>query len=242
MRGGKTVKGAPFSATAETSYVQPLLGGGQVTRKSTAQVYRDSEGRTRREQKLNQVGPFATAEDTPEMVFINDPVAGVSYTLNPSNRTARKMTFRPDPAPDGRRPPSVDGEGRRETPSQERPPRPESKAGGNREALGQQMIEGIEAEGTRTKVTLTPERSGYDQPLEIISERWYAPALQEVILSKHRDPRYGETIYRLTNIRRSEPAADLFQPPADYTVSEARPFGGPGSKPPKRRPGERNKD
>jgi hypothetical protein len=41
-----------------------------------------------------------------------------------------------------------------------------------------------------------------------------------VILSKHRDPRYGETIYRLTNINRNEPSASLFQPPADYTQRE----------------------
>lgn len=241
MRGGKTVKGAPFSAIAETSFVQPLLGGGQTTRKSTAKLYRDSEGRTRREQTLNNVGPFATAEDTPEMVFINDPVAGVNYTLDARSRTARKSSARPEMPPDGRKPPSFSESKRREPPPDGRKPSAESNSGAKTETLGKQIIEGIEAEGTRTTITIPPEKSGYDQPLEIVSERWYAPALQEVILSKHRDPRYGETSYRLTNISRSEPPAVLFQPPADYTVSESRSFGGPGSKPPMKRPGEREK-
>ncbi|HEX4948851.1 MAG TPA: hypothetical protein VFZ34_19395 [Blastocatellia bacterium] len=238
MRGGKTVKSAPFSATAETSFVQPLLGGGQTTRKSTAKLYRDSEGRTRREQTMSNVGPFATADDAPEVVFINDPVAGVNYVLDARNRTARKMSARPDPTHDGRRPPSDTG--RREPPPEGRKPSSESSNGPKTETLGKQIIEGIEAEGTRTTFTIPPEKSGYDQPLEIVSERWYAPALQEVILSKHRDPRYGENIYRLTNINRSEPPAALFQPPADYTISESR--GGRGGKPMMRRPDEKDED
>ena len=243
MRGGKTVKSAPFSAIAETSFVQPLLGGGQTTRKSTAKLYRDSEGRTRREQTLNMVGPFATAGDSPEMIFINDPVAGANYMLDPRNRTARKMPVRQASSSDERKPPSFSEPGseagRRPSPPEGRKQSSESNGGAKTESLGKQMIEGIEAEGIRTTFTIAPERSGYDQPLEIVSERWYSPVLQEVILSKHRDPRYGETIYRLTNINRSAPAAALFQPPADYTVTETRPFGGQSSKSPMKRPGEK---
>jgi protein TonB len=39
-------------------------------------------------------------------------------------------------------------------------------------------------------------------------------------MTKHSDPRFGETTYRLTNINRSEPARELFEVPADYTVKE----------------------
>ena len=39
-------------------------------------------------------------------------------------------------------------------------------------------------------------------------------------MTRHSDPRYGETTYRLTNISRAEPAATLFQVPSDYTVKE----------------------
>ncbi|MBS1806768.1 MAG: hypothetical protein JST84_01085 [Acidobacteria bacterium] len=209
----KLVKGAPYSAVAETESVQPLMDGGKTTRKTTAQVYRDKEGRTRREQKLNNIGGFATAADAPQMIFIDDPVAGVSYMLDAKNLKARKMNFRGAPPPMGGMPPF-----------------PRQREGGlesKTESLGKQMIEGVEAEGTRTIITIPAGQVGNEKPLEIVSERWYSSALQEVILSKHLDPRLGEHIYRLTNINRNEPASSLFQPPADYTVTEDQRGMGP---------------
>src|SRR5215208_3618255 len=47
---GKLVKGAPYSAQAVTETVQTLSDGNRIVRKNTAQLYRDAEGRTRREQ------------------------------------------------------------------------------------------------------------------------------------------------------------------------------------------------
>ncbi len=217
--GSKTVKSAPFSATAETEFVQTLSNGSTITRKSSALLYRDSEGRTRRDQTLSHVGPFATGDDTPQIIFINDPVAGVNYMLDPRQRTTRKMPSRGGP-PSGR-------------PEMRSPSRKPSDAPANSEAqteaLGKQIIEGVEAEGTRTTITIPVGKIGNDQPLEIVSERWYAPALQEVILSKHSDPLYGVNTYRLKNINRTEPSASLFQPPADYTQKE-----GYGPKPSRR--------
>lgn len=208
--GGKIVKGAPFSATAETEFVQTLSNGSSITRKSSALIYRDSEGRTRREQTLSHIGPFATSGDAPQITFINDPVAGVNYTLDPRQRTVRKMPLRSRSQPNWpeRRSPS------------DNPSNAPSNSDAKTETLGTQVIEGVEAEGTRTTITIPVGRIGNDQPLEIVSERWYAPALQEVILSKHSDPRYGVNIYRLKNINRAEPSASLFQPPADYTLRE----------------------
>jgi hypothetical protein len=42
-----------------------------------------------------------------------------------------------------------------------------------------------------------------------------------VISSRFSDPRTGVVEYRLTNINRTEPRADLFTVPADYTVVES---------------------
>jgi hypothetical protein len=240
--GGKVVRGAPYSAEAVTESVQTLANGARLTRRSSALVYRDGEGRTRREQSASPVGPFATAGDAPQLVFINDPVAGVSYTLFPDSRTALKMPAHgpppegrnsppppPDrapfgPGPEGRRgrrpeggpggPPPGGPDGPRE-----RPPAGESK----REALGKQVIEGVEAEGARTTVTIPTGAIGNDQPLEIVHERWESPELQTTVVSKHSDPRWGETTYRLTKIVRGEPDRALFAPPADYTVKEGGP-------------------
>jgi hypothetical protein len=41
-----------------------------------------------------------------------------------------------------------------------------------------------------------------------------------LVYSRNSDPRTGVVEYRLTNINRSEPPADLFVIPPDYTVSE----------------------
>jgi hypothetical protein len=46
-------------------------------------------------------------------------------------------------------------------------------------------------------------------------------------MTKHSDPRFGETVYRLTNISRTEPDASLFQVPADYKIKDAPPLPGP---------------
>src|SRR5437870_8812925 len=50
--GGKVVKGAPYSAQAVTESLQTLADGNRIVHKNTAQVYRDSEGRTRRDQTV----------------------------------------------------------------------------------------------------------------------------------------------------------------------------------------------
>ncbi len=203
---GKVVKGAPYSATATTESAQILSNGVRITRKTTATIYRDSEGRTRREMTLDGIGPFASASEPAQMVFINDPVAGVHYILDQRNQTARKMS-----APPWREPPP------------HKPPR----AQGNTESLGRQVIEGVEVEGVRSVITIPEGQIGNDRPIEIVSERWDSPELQTVILSKHNDPRFGETVYRLTSINRAEPARSLFEPPADYKLEEGRPFGRP---------------
>jgi hypothetical protein len=192
------------------------MDGSKITRKTTAQLYRDSEGRTRREQKLHNIGGFATDADTPPMVFIDDPVAGVSYMLNARNLSARKMQFRGAPPVGG-------------TPPMRRSEMSEAKT----QSLGKQLMEGVEAEGTRATITIPVGQMGNEKPLEIVSERWYSPALQEVILSKHYDPRQGQYTYRLTQINRSEPAPTLFQPPADYVITEDQRGRGTGG--PKRR-------
>ncbi len=88
---GKTVKGAPYSAQAVTETTQTLADGNHIVHKSTALLARDSEGRTRREQTLDAVGPWATGEAPPTMVFIHDPVAQVSYSLDSHSKTASKM-------------------------------------------------------------------------------------------------------------------------------------------------------
>jgi len=113
------------------------------------------------------------------------------------------------------------------------------------ESLGQQDIEGVQAEGEKTIITIAAGEIGNERPIEIVSERWYSPELQVVVMSKNTDPRFGENTYRLINIVRTEPARSLFEVPAGYRIEEGPkpgmgPMGpmGPGQKVRTRRPAD----
>ena len=91
------------------------------------------------------------------------------------------------------------------------------------ESLEPRDIEGVRAEGTRTVMTIPAGSMGNALPIEIVNERWMSPELKVVLLTRRFDPRFGETIYRLTNIIRGEPSADLFKVPADFKTEDVRP-------------------
>ena len=88
------------------------------------------------------------------------------------------------------------------------------------EPLGKQTIEGVAAEGTRSTVTIPAGVIGNELPIQSVSERWYSPELQTIVMTKRSDPRFGETVYRLTNIQRTEQPSSLFEVPADYTMRD----------------------
>src|SRR5437899_1855853 len=88
---GNVVKNAPYSAEAVTEMTQRLADGNRISNKTTASMYRDSEGRTRREQKLGAVGPWSPNAEPIQTVFINDPVTNTHMVLDARNKAARKM-------------------------------------------------------------------------------------------------------------------------------------------------------
>ena len=93
------------------------------------------------------------------------------------------------------------------------------------ESLGISQIEGVQAQGTRTVVTIPAGAIGNQAPIEMVTEQWYSAELGIVVLSRRSDPRFGETTYRLQNIVRAEPSPELFQVPVDYTVDAVPAFG-----------------
>ena len=92
------------------------------------------------------------------------------------------------------------------------------------EQLGTKVVEGVQAEGTRTTLTIPAGQIGNDRPIQIVDEMWRSPELQVIVHSEHSDPRMGSTVYSLQNISRSDPSPALFQVPADYTVKDAPVF------------------
>jgi len=90
------------------------------------------------------------------------------------------------------------------------------------EDLGTQTIEGISAQGKRETVTIPAGEIGNERPIEIVTETWFSPELHTMVLRKHSDPRLCDSTYRLTDIKRNEPDASLFQPPPGAKVSVER--------------------
>ena len=82
------------------------------------------------------------------------------------------------------------------------------------ESLGTRQIEGVKATGRKTTTIIPTGQIGNDRPIEITDERWESPELKMLVYSRNSDPRTGVVEYRLTNINRSEPPADLFMVPA----------------------------
>jgi len=273
---GPAVKEAPYSAEEVNSSTQVLADGTRIHRETRTTVYRDSEGRVRRE--------------TPEQITIMDPVAGVSYFLNPKTMTAQKApvmmnvhvfrsggegtaagtmvrtesTFTVTSTKDGET--SMVINGNPVDPKQMAEAIAKAKQHGEAvtldvpgekvvmekmltdkltaermagekgmtafatridshaksEDLGKSTIEGVAAEGTRTTSTIETGAIGNDRPIQIVTERWYSPDLQMVVSTKTTDPRMGEISFQLTNVRRGEPGAYLFQVPAGYTVGERK--------------------
>ncbi|HJR71913.1 MAG TPA: hypothetical protein VKA43_17850 [Gammaproteobacteria bacterium] len=88
---GPVVKDKPYSARAITESTQTLADGNRIVQRNETRIFRDSQGRTRREQTLGGVGQWQTAGAPVTMITINDPVAGKSYVLEPVARTVREI-------------------------------------------------------------------------------------------------------------------------------------------------------
>jgi hypothetical protein len=86
--------------------------------------------------------------------------------------------------------------------------------------LGSREMDGVKAEGKLRSYDIPAGEVGNRNPIVISDEFWYSPELQVTLYTRHSDPRYGDTIFRLQGLKREEPAAALFTVPADYTVRD----------------------
>jgi hypothetical protein len=184
-----------------------------------------------------------SAANAPHLVFIHDPVAQASYTLNLSEKTAQKMSALPPmggvstPGAAGATfamrvveghgaplaPPEADA-----MPSTIAAPAPgmffekhlvtAEQDQGNTEDLGSQTMEGVLVNGVRTTHTIPAGQIGNERAITIVTEVWTSPDLKTVVYSKRSDPRMGEQTFRLTNIVRAEPSPSSFTVPADFKI------------------------
>ncbi|MDQ4120417.1 MAG: hypothetical protein M3209_03115 [Acidobacteriota bacterium] len=232
----KVVKGAPFSAEAISESVQTLADGNKIKRSVTTKLYRDGEGRFRREETANSGANSLAENGAHQSISIFDPVAGARYVLNPTAKTAHRFGV-PNKNVEGAV--IVNGQAMSEARRVQVETTAATAAGkaptvvmpglsattngrGKTESLGVREFEGFKAEGTRTVTTIPAGAIGNEQPIEMVYERWYSKDLEMIVYSKRSDPRLGEQTYRLTNISRSEPDRSLFTLPADYKVLAER--------------------
>lgn len=257
---GTVVENKAYSADSITESTQVLLDGNRIVSRNEAHVARDAAGRTRLEQTLRGIGGAATALEPATLITINDPVAKLSYMLDPVARTARRM--RPL-ALQMRRPIAAPGDGDEirglpgpvtTAPSIVRNPGPagatlQAAAGvvqfrlqgapdaldmsSRTEDLGEQVLEGLTTRGERTTRTIPAGAVGNERAIEIVTEQWYAPDIEAVVLRRSTDPRFGEVVYRLVNVVQGEPAATLFAVPSGYEINDDAGVPGlPGAPPP----------
>jgi hypothetical protein len=242
MRGPiAPIKGAPYSATIKNESIQTLADGNRIVQTSTGATARDSLGRTRQDTVLPAIGNLSAA-DAPHLVFIQDPVAQTSYTLNLTDKTAQKIPMPPPPSP------MMPGSGVMESGSatfsvqmgtttaiSSAGPMPaiagpaqtmsfqkvllaDEQAQVNTEDLGSQTMEGVVVNGTRTTRTIPAGQIGNDRPITIVTEVWTSPDLKTIVSSKRSDPRMGEQTFQLTNVVRAEPDSSLFVVPPDFKI------------------------
>jgi hypothetical protein len=234
------VRGAPFCAAITTEHTQLFADGNRIHTSEASNMCRDGEGRIRREAGLNLLGA-APQKSGAKLITIIDPVAGFRYLLDPDSKTARRMALPPLGKLASKHVAGEAGVGIKTDKVMiyrtAGAPGPDvffgnvfvNKAGGPgpddhaaTENLGDQMIEGIHATGTRMTTTIPSGKMGNDQPINVISERWYSPELKVTVMTKHSDPWAGELKTQFSNVNTAEPDSSLFTVPADYKMEDEK--------------------
>jgi len=223
---GPVVTEAPFSADATTTVTQVLGDGTRIEQITTARFFRDRAGRVRREQTIAGLGALNGRGNAETITIDPDPGDATAYTLDPMTRTARRaprLVFTSVAVGPAIRlnTGTVMLNGNLVS------AQPVWRA--TAEQLGTRQFDGVKAVGRKTTSVIPTGDIGNDRPIEITDERWESPELRMLVYSRTSDPRTGVVEYRLTNINRSEPPADLFTIPADYTVVEPAEPGGRGA-------------
>jgi len=226
--GVGSVKNAPFSGEMVVENIQTLADGNRIVHRTNTVIYRDGEGRIRRETSFKTKDATSGAYKEYKTIRVSDPFGGQNFTLDPQNRTALKTTTLPMkeipgiigfwPVGVGRlsqvgAPAAVNSCG---------PGNLRNFVSGVKVSLGSQMIEGVAADGIRITYTIPAGSMGNERPIEVTYDRWRSKELEMDLLVKSVDPRSGVTTQQMTQISRGEPDATLFEIPSDYTVQELK--------------------
>jgi hypothetical protein len=178
----------PFDATIDiTNTGNPT---DNIVRNATSHIYRDAQGRTRREDGGS--------------VVISDPITGSRFILNVKDKTAQQVGV-----------PSTQNQNSAVPTRTGAITKPETKS----QDLGKTIIDGFDAVGQHTVTRIPPGWMGNIFWKEVDAEVWTSTSLGVPIITSVGDPKQGTTVERLRNIIiYSSLDASLFQVPADFKL------------------------
>ena len=224
---GTPVLDAPFTADAITTVRLAFRDGTRLDQTTTAHYYRDCAGRNRVELMMDGLDAPKTLAERHIRTIVDPAPRGTIFTLDPVTRMAhylprslvafaagggrefavpiggvRFLTFHRalDLLASNAATPGSLGEDVRD------------------ESLGNRQIAGVETTGRRITMTIPIGHLSNDRPIQMVDERWESTELKVLVSAHSSDSRTGDVEYRLTNIRRVEPPAELFVVPPDYTI------------------------
>lgn len=237
LRGGildsGTVEGAPFSAEARTIWTPDPRSGNQPLG-ATARYYRDSAGRVRVEQRFARAAPTDSTSDTQRVfispaptsrtIYLQDSVTGA---LRPWPRRGAAMAM----GGAGMAIPVTSSCVINFFPARPLHMRANGGAVPEEEALGERIVAGVRAIGSRLRTTLPAGMFASPVDIEVVEERWIAPDLHLLVYRRYEDSRIGVAELRLSHINRSEPPASLFEvgplPPTSVPIDIGLQFDNP---------------
>jgi hypothetical protein len=191
------VRDVPFSAEAVTVW-HPPANSGRTELRVTARYFRDRTGRVRVD--------YLDAPSLKRVMVIPDADRGVVHFLDTAARTTRKSTRMALAMSVG-----ADCVDSFEIPLSMNRFVTFLTIPLDEEPQGEQLMEGVRVTGSRFKTKLPDSVIGMG-----LGERWVSPALKLVVYSRREDSHVGIVEYRLRKISRADPAAQLFEVPADY--------------------------
>ena len=84
--------------------------------------------------------------------------------------------------------------------------------------LGVQLLDGVQLHGLRRSRTVPAAVSGTGKDVVVEDDYWYSTDLAVDMIIRHSDPRTGEQMVAVTEVKRAEPDAAMFRVPATYKV------------------------
>ena len=213
--GGKVVTGKPIVATITITHNETLPGN-MISNTSTGTFARGADGSTYREVKFTSLGPWAASGKAREFAYIRNVTQGTQYIVNVTKGTYRAFPIGShSPRRNGPKPP-------RDTSDESVTDNP------NGTYTDPATSTAYPVDDRKATRTIPAGTIGNQMPIVITSERWYSNALDLLLEDTHSDPRFGSTIYQLSNIGTS-PAASLFVPDPSFTQEQSKGGKGPGN-------------